>query len=268
MKFGIVTFPGSNSRLRRVSRRRRRARRGGRVPLAQGSRPAGQRRRRSCPAASATATTCAPARSRASARSCSEVVAHAERGGPVHRDLQRIPDRLRGGTAARARCCATRASSSSASRFGCASRRPTRCSPIAVRAGPAIVDADRARRRTLHARTTRRSIDWKARAGGVPLRTGGPGEPMNACNPNGSMRAIAGIVNEARQRARHDAASGARGRSAARLRRRARALRIACWHASRPDEERCMRAFITVLCISALRIGSSARRQPRTLDPA
>ena len=70
-------------RSRRVSRGEARARPGGRVRLAQGHRPGGRRRRRSCPAASRTATTCAPAPSRASRRSCSAVQAFAERGGPV-----------------------------------------------------------------------------------------------------------------------------------------------------------------------------------------
>ena len=45
MKFGIVVFPGSNCDEDALSRGERRARPGGRVPLAQGHRPEGRRRR-------------------------------------------------------------------------------------------------------------------------------------------------------------------------------------------------------------------------------
>ena len=49
-----------------------------------------------------------------------------------------------------------------------------------------------------------------------------PGE-----NPNGAVADVAGVCNEAGQRVRADAASGARGRPAARLDRRRAAARLA-----------------------------------------
>ena len=61
----------------------------------------------SCRAASRTATTCAPAPSRGSRRSCRPSWSSRERGGPVLGHLQRLPGPARGGPAARARCCAT-----------------------------------------------------------------------------------------------------------------------------------------------------------------
>ena len=216
MKFGIVTFPGSNCDYDAYQRGRRDARRGSRVPLAQGPRPAAMRRRSSCPAASATATTCAPARSRASARSCtrSSRTPNAAARCSASATASRSPARR---ACCPARCCATRASSSSASwsrlrvenadtmftnryeQGPAASRFP---SPMATGATP---------------RTTRRSSDSRARAASSSATWAARGDADEWWSPNGSMRAIAGIVNDERQRAGHDAASGARRRSAARL---------------------------------------------------
>ena len=83
MKFGIVTFPGSNCDYDAY-----------RAVVDELGEEAiylwhkdhdlqGSDVDRSCRAASATATICAPARSRASARSCTRSIAYAKRGGPV-----------------------------------------------------------------------------------------------------------------------------------------------------------------------------------------
>ena len=68
---------------RRLLRGLARPRRTGGARVAQGHGPEGRRRGRSARRASPTATTCAPARSRAFRRSWRAVKAFAERGGPV-----------------------------------------------------------------------------------------------------------------------------------------------------------------------------------------
>ena len=75
-------LPGQQLRLRHPPRRRARGRRS-LLRLAPGHRPAGRRRRASCPAASATATISGPAPSPGSARSWQAVQRHAAGGGPV-----------------------------------------------------------------------------------------------------------------------------------------------------------------------------------------
>ena len=149
-------------RPRRLSRGEARARPDAALRLAQGHRASAAPTPSSCRAGSRTATTCAPAPSRASRRSWRAVerVRRARRPGARH--LQRLPGPARGRPAARARCCATAASSSSASTSTCASSRPTRRSPRACTAGqvlrlpiahgegnyfaaPEVIDAPRAR---------------------------------------------------------------------------------------------------------------------------
>ena len=197
MKFGIVTFPGLELRLRRLPRRRRRAGRGGRVPLAQGARPAGRGRRRSCRAASATATTCAPAPSRGSARSCDEVVAHARarrrrcsricNGFQIACEAGLLPGALLRNALAQVRL-----------RASAPARRERRHAVhvAATRRARSSRVPDRARRRPLRRRRRRRSTASRARASVVFRYVGADGAPgAEASNPNGSMRDIAGIVS-------------------------------------------------------------------------
>ena len=83
MKCGVVVFPGSQLRPRRLPRPQARARAGGRLPLARGATRSRAASWSSCPAAGRTATTCAAAPWRRSRRSWRRSREHAERGGLV-----------------------------------------------------------------------------------------------------------------------------------------------------------------------------------------
>ena len=225
MKFAVVVFPGLQLRSRRVSRGEARARPGRRVRLAQGHRACRAPTWSSCPAGSRTATTCAPARSRASRRSWRRSTEFAGAGGPVlgicngfqilleagllpgamlrNRDLKfhcehvcvRVEQTDTPFTGARrpARCCACR------SRTARATTTPTPDVAAAARSERQVVFryCDAARRGHRRRQPERRRVNN-----------------------------IAGICNEAPQRRRPDAAPRARVRAGARQRGRARAVRV------------------------------------------
>ena len=131
------------------------------------------------------------------------------RFSPIMREVVRTPsaaDRCSGSATAfrsparpdcsRARCCATRRSSSSARPLGCGWRRTRRCSP--PRTSPASASCSRSRTATdATAPTTRRSTAWRARGGSCFRYAPDALEANEAYNPNGSMRDIAGIINSA-----------------------------------------------------------------------
>ena len=136
------------------------------------------------------------------------------------RDLQRLPGPLRGGAAARAPCCRTRACASSAARSSSRSSAPRPRATRGLRAGRAALDPGQAHERPLV------RAAGAARPSSRP--TGGSCFATRAGqNPNGSSRDVAGVANEARQRGRPDAAPRARGRPAHRLGRRPGAVRVA-----------------------------------------
>ena len=90
-------------------------------------------------------------------------------GGPGARHLQRLPGPLRGGAAARARCCPTPRCASSAARSTSWSR--TRTTPFTRACAEG--DGCRSRSSTRPAASTRRpSCSTRARAGRAPLRAG------------------------------------------------------------------------------------------------
>ena len=144
--------PRLELRLRRVSGGRRDARRGGRAVCGTRTTTCRAATSSSCRAASATATTCAPAPSPASVPIMQEVVAARGSRRPGARHLQRLPDRVRGGTAARR--AAPQRSAQVRLRAGPPARREraTRCSRSRYERGQSIVHAHRARRRPLHRR--------------------------------------------------------------------------------------------------------------------
>ena len=121
-------------------------------------------------------------------------VREARRAGA--RDLQRIPDRLRGGAAA-GRAAAQRESQVRVARLYRFASRPRircsrnryeagRCSDIPIAHGDGRYTADEA------------TLDRLEGEGRVVFRyVGGPGDADEWWSPNGSMRAIAGIVNDA-----------------------------------------------------------------------
>ena len=183
-----------------------------------------------CPAASRTATTCAAARSPASRRCSTPYAAFAAAGGPGARDLQRLPDPVRGRPAARRAApeprprvrLPRRPAARGAHRHGL--HRP-------LRAGPGADDPGEERRGELVRR--RRAL---RRAGGV-----GPARAALRGGLQRLGRRRGGRVQRGAERVRPDAASRARGRSAARLgRRRAPARRArrrrARAHASPPPD--------------------------------
>ena len=101
MKFAVVVFPGSNCDHDAYHAAKDVLGAGGRVRLAQGHRSEGRRRRRSCPAASRTATTCGPARWRASRPIMRAVRSVRAARRPGARHLQRLSDPARSRAAAR-----------------------------------------------------------------------------------------------------------------------------------------------------------------------
>ena len=125
-----------------------------------------------------------------------EVVAHAERGGPVLGICNGFQIACEAGLLPGA-LLRNAASSSSARRSACASRTTDTCSRRGTTRG-----ADRSRCRSpmatdATAPTRRRSIGSRARARSCSATPRARCEAEEAYNPNGSMRDIAGIVNEA-----------------------------------------------------------------------
>ena len=116
------------------------------------------------------------------------------RGRARARHLQRLPDPVRGGPAARRAACATATSTSCASSCTCASRRGARRSPRA-RGRAACCGC---RSSTARAPTTRRpsSSPSSRRNGQVVLRYVRRARAARrpAANPNGSLANIAGIA--------------------------------------------------------------------------
>ena len=156
-----------------------------------------------------------------------EVVAHADRGGPVHRRSatdSRSPARP---DCCPARCCATRACSSSAS--WCALRvendRHAVHEPVRARARSCASRSPTATGATPPMTTTLDRLEAE-RAGRVPLRERGRRRRSDAANPNGSMRGIAGIVNERGNVLGLMPHPERAVESVARLRRRPRAVRV------------------------------------------
>ena len=127
MKFGIVTFPGSNCDYDAYRAVRRHARRRRRLHLAQGPRSSGRGRRHP---ARRIQLRRLPARRRHRALQSDHErgrrTREARRAGARH--LQRLPDRLRGRPAARRAAAQPELCSSSPHRSRCGSRTPTRCS--------------------------------------------------------------------------------------------------------------------------------------------
>ena len=80
--------------------------------------------------------------------------------------------------------------------------------------------------------TRRRSTRSRARAASCSATSTRPATPRAEANPNGAQRNIAGICDRAPARARHDAASRAPVRAAARRHRRPPAVRERARHAA------------------------------------
>ena len=198
MKFARQSsFPAANcDRRRATTRRTRRARPGGRVHLAQGHRPEGRRRRD-------PARRVRPRRLPAHRRDGALLADHA-RGAGVRRPrrsgarhLQRFQILLEAGLLPGAML------RNRGLKF--------RCEHVHVRveqtdtpftggapSGPGAADADRARRRQL-LRAARRARAARSEPAGRSSATPTPtGEVDDAANPNGSVHAIAGLCNEAR----------------------------------------------------------------------
>ena len=215
MRIGVVTFPGSLDDVDAAARRPHRRARGGRA-LA--------RRRTTCTGVDAVVLPGGFSygdylRCGAIARFApvmTEVVAAAGRGHAGARHLQRLPDPVRVAPAAR--------------------RADPQRPPQVRLPRPAAADREqphrRGRRRTPRAPRSP-SCSRTARAATSPTsatldRLEGEGRVVArylGVNPNGSLRDIAGITNEARQRRRPDAAPRARRRGPLRARhRRARLL--------------------------------------------
>ena len=246
MKFGIVTFPGSNCdydaypRGRSTCSARRPCTSGTRTTTSQGA-----------------DVVILPGgfsygdylRAGAIARFSPimhEVVAHADAAARCSASATASRSRARPGCC-RARCCATRACSSSASRCTCASRTPTRGSrsatsrarssriPIAHGDGRYTADDDDARR--LEGDGPRR----------LPLRRRRRRRRSTRANPNGSSRAIAGIVNDRGNVLGMMPHPERAVEPLRRLRRRPRAVRVRARRASASD-----RADIASLNLSPL----------------
>jgi phosphoribosylformylglycinamidine synthase subunit PurQ / glutaminase len=218
MRAAVVTFPGSNcdydlyKAVEQVGGEatfvwhRERAASGATTPSC-------------CPAASATATTCAPARSRGSARSWRTCARSPNAGGPCSASATASR------SCARPACCPAR---------WCATLAPLREGDVLLRvertdtpfttttrgAGAAL--PHRARRGQLRGR--RATLERLEAEGAWSSATSTPtGEATDAANPNGSWHNIAGIINEAGN-VLGMMPHPERAWSAARLDRRARAL--------------------------------------------
>ena len=174
----------------------------------------------SCPAASRTATTCAPARSRASRRSWRAVAAFAARGGPVLGICNGFQMLLEAGLLPGAML------RNRDLKFHCEHvhvRVEQTDTPFTLRgrAGAGAADADRARRRQL----LRRPPDVLRRSRRIaqvdlPLLRRRRARSTDAANPNGSVAQHRRHLQRGAQRRRPDAASRARLRGGARQRRR------------------------------------------------
>ena len=197
MKFAVVVFPGSNCDHDAYHAATHVLGQDGRAHLAQGHRPEGRRRRRSCPAASRTATTCAPARWRASRRSCARCRAFAERGGPVLGICNGFQVLLEAGLLPGAML------RNRGLKFRCEhvhvrveqTDTPFTCG---VPRRPGAADSDRARRRQLLRRAGRHRAARSATARSSSATPTPTGEVDDEANPNGSVDDIAGLCNEAR----------------------------------------------------------------------
>ena len=163
-----------------------------------------------------------------------EVVAHAERGGPVLAICNGFQIACEAGLLPGA--LLRNASLKFVSRDGAAARREHRHAvQQRVRDGPGA-HACPSRTVTAATRPTRkRSIRLEGEGQVVFRYVGGPGDADEWWNPNGSMRAIAGISQRRGQRARHDAAPRARRRSRSWADPTDSASSNRCWHESRHD---------------------------------
>ena len=186
MKFGIVVFPGSNCDEDAFHAASGCLRPGRRVPLARGHRPEGRRRRRSCRAASRTATTCAPARWRASRPIMAAVRAFAERGGPVLGICNGFQILLEAGLLPGAML------RNKGLKYRCEHvhlRVEQTDTPFTAprRAGQVLTDSDRPRRGQL-LRAARHAAAARGQPpGDLPLHRSPPAHVDEASNPNGSV---------------------------------------------------------------------------------
>ena len=126
------------------------------------------------------------------------IVEFARGRRPGARHLQRLPGPARGGPAARARCCATATSSSTASRCTSASSRPTRRSRARASPGSVLRLPIAHGEGNYYAEPRRHRASSRRRAGSIFRYCDARGEITDAANPNGSVNNIAGICNEAR----------------------------------------------------------------------
>ena len=195
VRIGVVVFPGSNCDRDTVHALT--------SPVPSPSscgtsrRPSTVPRRSSCPAALPTATTSAPGSSPGSARSCARsrpsprTAASSSGSATASRSLPRP-------VSFRAPCCATPRCGSLARR--CRSRRsgsirrsPTRSMP-AGRCACRSPTARAASTPTTRPSTRSSAMGRSSSATSTGGRAAGPDEPAN---PNGSLRAIAGVMNAA-----------------------------------------------------------------------
>ena len=197
MKFAVVVFPGSNCDHDAYHAATARARPGGRAHLAQGHRPEGRRRRRFCPGGFAHGDylrTGAMARFSPIMR---EVKAFAERGGPVLGicngfqillEAGLLPGAMLRNRGLKYRCEHVHVRvEQTDTPFTCGAPRR-----------PGAADSDRPRRRQL-LRAARRARSGSKRTGrSSSVTPTADGALDDAANPNGSVNAIAGICNEAR----------------------------------------------------------------------
>ena len=197
VRIGVVVFPGSNcdrDTLHALDAGRRRAGR----PVARGrdargrrgGRPAGRVRLRRLPAGRGDRPV-QPGHARG------RCVRRGRRAGPRH--LQRVPGAGRGRAGARRaaaqRVAPVRRPARSRSRPSGSTRR----SPMRSTAGtPCACPSPTARAGTTRTRPrSTRSSATAASCSATSTRAGAPAGPDDPANPNGSLRAIAGVLNAA-----------------------------------------------------------------------